>query len=131
MAGRRARNLIRVLTGTALGMALVACLAAPVPENLPAIALHQPALYRMEIALLVFYGDLLLITPAFFGLIGGRLPLEISTRGAKFAADANDAAEADRAAIRKLERTTEDLVVGLSEVDIEIEKLKAEVTVGD
>jgi len=66
-----------------------------------------------------------LINPAFFGLIRGRLPIEISTRGAKFAEDANLAAELDRAAIRKLERTTKDLVVGLSEVDIEIEKLKA------
>ncbi|HVD37654.1 MAG TPA: hypothetical protein VNC15_02345, partial [Solirubrobacterales bacterium] len=60
-----------------------------------------------------------------------RLPIEISTRGAKFAEDANLAAELDRTAIRKLKRTTKALDDGLSEVDIEIEKLKAEVTVGD
>jgi hypothetical protein len=131
MAGRHTRNLIRVLTAAALSMAILACAAAPIPDDLPALAVRQPLLYRMEIALLVLYGDLLLITPAFFGLIGGRLPIEISTRGAKFAEDANHAAELERTAIRKLERTTEDLVVGLSAVDVEIEKLKAEVTVGD
>jgi len=54
----------------------------PVPEDLPAIAIRQPGLYRLEVALLIFYGWLLLLTPAFSGLIRGRLPIEISTRGA-------------------------------------------------
>jgi hypothetical protein len=83
MRGRHTRNLVRVLVGTALCTALSVCIAVPIPADLPAIALLQPSLYRLEVALLVFYGCLLLLTPAFSGLIRGRLPIEISTRGAK------------------------------------------------
>jgi hypothetical protein len=85
----------------------------------------------MEVGLLVFYGSLLLITPAISGLIGGRLPIEITTRGAKFAEDANHAAEVDRAAIRNLERTTGELLETCTEVEIEIKQLKTEVTLDD
>jgi hypothetical protein len=61
------------------------------------------------VALLIFYGALLLITPAFSGLVRGRLPIEISTSGAKFAAEAERTTELDEVAIRKLEETTTDL----------------------
>jgi len=36
---------------------------------------------------------LLLITPTFSALLNGRLPIEISTRGAKFAEDAGQSTE--------------------------------------
>jgi len=123
MAGRHTRNLIRTLTGTALCMALVACFVAPVPEDLPAIAIRQPALYRMEVALLAFYGALLLITPAFSGLLKGRLPIEISTRGAKFAQEANQGAELDEAAIRKVEEKTADLTQAVTDVLVRMERI--------
>jgi hypothetical protein len=92
--------------------------------DLPALALEQVDLYRLEVALLVFYGYLLFATPAFSGLLRGRLPIEISTRGAKFAAEADEAAVENEAAIRALERTTRQLAQGLEEALIEIESLQ-------
>ena len=123
MPGRHAQTFIRILVGSALCAALFACAAVPVPEDLPTIAFRQAGLYRLEIALVVFYGSLLLITPAFSGLIRGRLPIEISTRGAKFAEEDERSAELDEAGIRKLERDTTRLAQALADATIEIERL--------
>lgn len=117
MPERHTRNLVRVFVGIALSTALAACAAAPVPGDLPAVALGQVGLYRLQIALLVFYGGLLLITPAFSGLIRGRLPIEISTRGAKFAAGADQSDELVEAAIRGLENDTRHLAARVSEIE--------------
>lgn len=117
MAERRTRNLTRAFVGTALCAALAACALAPVPEDLPAVASRQAGLYRLEVALLVFYGGLLLITPAFSGLIWGRLPTEISTRGAKFAEEANQSDKLVEAAIRQLESDLRHLAVRVSEAE--------------
>lgn len=73
---------------------------------------------------MVCYGDLLLITPTFSGLIRGRLPIEISTRGAKFAAQSDEDAAENEAAIRALEGTDRQLAQWLEEVQIEIASLK-------
>lgn len=123
MPGHRTRNFIRILVGAALCTALIACVVAPVPEDLPAVTLRQAGLYRLEIALIVFYGSLLLITPVFSGLIHGRLPIEISTRGAKFAEGAERSTELDEAAIRKLEGDIADLALALADTEIETERL--------
>lgn len=77
----------------------------------------------MEVSLLVFYGCLLLITPAFSGLISGRLPVEISTRGAKFTEGAGRYAALDEATIKNLEETTAGLDQALAKVQIEIGEL--------
>lgn len=119
----RLRNLVRALVGTALCVALAASTALPVPENLPAIALEQAALYRLELALGVFYGCLLLATPAYSGLAMGRLPIEISTRGAKFATEADQADKRDETTIKKLEREITELTVGLYEANVDIDRL--------
>jgi hypothetical protein len=124
MAGRHTRNLIRVLTGAALCMALVACVAVPVPEDLPAVAVGQAGLYRLEVTLLVFHGALLLITPAFSGLIGGRLPIEISTRGAKFAEETGLTSERHETAIKELEWMIKVHSEGLDGVKLGIERLE-------
>lgn len=124
MSVRRTRNLIRILIGAALCVALVAAASAPRPETLPAIAFEQVGLYRLEVALLVFYGGLLIVTPAFSGLIQGRLPIEISTRGARFAEEADQSTESNEAAIRKLEQTASSLTDDLTEAKAEIEELK-------
>lgn len=129
MAGLR--NLVRVLVGAALGVALAACVVLPVPENLPAIALEQAALYRLEVALSIFYGCLLLATPAYSGLVRGRLPTEISTRGAKFAGEAEQSAGLNEKLIWELEQRVDSVVDGLSETMIEIARLKGEVTGDD
>jgi hypothetical protein len=123
------RLFIRALVAIALCLALAAFAVAPVPKDgfgnlhLPGPALEQVALYRLEVALLVFYGCLLLATPAVSGLLRGRLPIEISTRGAKFAAEADEAALENEAAIKALERRTRQLRQGLKDAQIEIEAL--------
>ena len=125
------RNLVRVLVATALSVALAACAVLPVPEDLPALALEQPALYRLEVALAAFYGCLLLATPAYSGLVLGRLPIEISTRGAKFAAEATQTAERDEETISELRLNVSQVVDGLTEAMIEIDRLNREVTEND
>lgn len=128
--GMAERLFIRILMGAMLCMALLAFVLVPMPEDakgeavLPAIAFEQVGLYRMEVALLVFYGSLLLVTPAFSGLAHGRLPIEISTKGARFADEAGNSAEGNEAALRKLERSFDDLADGLTEAKVEIDRLK-------
>jgi hypothetical protein len=104
--------------------ALLNSILTPIPANLPAAALGQPALYRLEITLLVFYGCLALVTPAFAALVSGRLPIEISTRGARFADGADQAAEQDEMTIKKLEQTTERLDVGLATTMSRVDQLE-------
>lgn len=70
-----------------------------------------------------FYGTLLLVTPTFLGLVRGRLPIEISTRGAKFAGESDQSAEIAKAAIKKLEQTTKALDEGLANANFEIKRL--------
>ncbi len=124
MTGRRTRSLIRVLTGAALTVALAAAFLIPIPEELPAVAIRQAILYRLEAALLVFYGCLLLITPAFSGLLRGRLPVEISTRGAKFAEEADQSAKSSGKRIEKLRGLIDDLTDRQDKADIQIKQLK-------
>jgi hypothetical protein len=83
--------MVRFLVAVVAIAAVSAFFLVPIPMDkktdqpqLPSTALNQTNLYRGEIALLVFYGSLLLLTPAFAGVIRGRLPTEISARGAKF-----------------------------------------------
>jgi len=133
------RHCIRVFVAAALCLALTAFLLVPIPVDaegdpaLPAPAFEQPGLYRLEIALMVFYGGLLLITPTFSGLVRGRLPIEISSRGARFAEETDRTAELDLAAIRELEQTTTQLAEEVIATNLEIEGLKKnrEVTEGD
>jgi hypothetical protein len=125
------RAVVRVLVSGALCVALAACSVLPVPAHLPAVALGQPSLYRLEIALAAFYGCLLLVTPAYSGLVAGRLPIEISTRGARFAAEADQTAERDENTISELRLNISQVVDGLSEAMIEIDRLKGGVTEDD
>lgn len=128
---RLERSLVRVLVALALSTALLASLLMPVPSSrdakgdsdLPTIAFEQTGLYRLEMALLVFYGELLLVTPAFSGLIWGRLPTEISVRGAKFVG-ADQSTATNRAAVKELEQTTRKLTEGLKIANVEIKRLK-------
>ncbi|HSS42151.1 MAG TPA: hypothetical protein VLK37_06305 [Solirubrobacterales bacterium] len=84
------------------------------------------ALYRLEITLLIFYGALLLVTPAVSGLIRGRLPIEISVRGARFAEDAEQSADMTQAAIARLEHAADLYRNELATVHLKIERLKSE-----
>lgn len=126
------RLFIRLVVAAALCAALLACVLVPIPVNasgdsdLPALAFEQAGLYRLEVALAVFYGTLLLVTPAFSGLTRGRLPIEISTRGAKFAEEADQSATLNEEKIEDLERVTDDLTEGLRITKFEIERLKSQ-----
>jgi hypothetical protein len=124
------RNLVRALVGAALCVAL-ACAFLPVPKDLPAIALEQAALYRLEVAMAVFYGCLLMVTPAYSGLAMGRLPIEISTRGARFAEGTDQSTEVNEELVWELKQNVDGAVEGLAEAVIEIDLLKAEVTERD
>lgn len=117
-------TLVRALVGAVLVVALAASAVLPVPADLPAVALEQPGLYRLEIALAVFYGCLLLVTPAYSGVVAGRLPIEISTRGARFAVEADQTADRDEEIIAELRLHVRQLLDGLTEAMIEIDRLK-------
>jgi hypothetical protein len=81
---------------------------------------------------MVFYGDLLLVTPAFSGLVRGRLPIEISTRGAKFAEEVDQSAAENEATFKELELRVRSLAAALQTTTVEIERLKkTEVTERD
>lgn len=122
------RHLTRTLVTLALGFALWAFVAVPIPlgddgnPDLPSAALGQTGLYRLEISLLIFYGSLLLVTPAFSGLIRGRLPAEISVRGAKFAEGADESTERNEADIRRLAAAISDLDEAVAAANMRIEK---------
>jgi len=121
---------IRPLVALTLVAALTAFIGVPLPKDardqpeLPAVALEQAVLYRLEVSLAVFYGGLLLITPAFSGLVTGRLPIEISARGARFADEAEQSAELSDTSIRDLRKATDDLQAGLATANLEIRLLK-------
>jgi hypothetical protein len=123
------RLFVRGLVGAALCLTLVAIAVVPIPidakgnPDLPAPAFGQTGLYRLEVALMVFYGDPLLITPAFSGLVRGRLPIEISTRGAKFAEGAKHSVKLDEVAVEKLEAAVDDLAQGLADANLRIKRL--------
>ncbi|HYQ79600.1 MAG TPA: hypothetical protein VEP91_10885 [Solirubrobacterales bacterium] len=95
----------------------------PIPADLPAASLDQPVLYRLEITLLAFYGFLLLITPLHSALAWGRLPTEISTRGARFAEKADHSVKKVEAAVETLERKNRLLTEGLRTARREIRHL--------
>lgn len=116
--------------GSALFTALLSSALVPIPEDasgnlaLPAIAFGQMGLYRLEVALLVFYGVLLLITPTFAGLARGRLPIEISTRGAKFAEEADHSVGLTQERIEEMELATTRLADELVKANSELKRLK-------
>jgi hypothetical protein len=111
-------NAIRVLV---VGLAVAAALATlkvSVPtktvngqeqDNLPSVALGQETIYRLEIAILVFYGGLVILTPLFRGAILGRLPVEISTRGAKFGEEVDESLQATQSLVSAQQEQLDDL----------------------
>jgi type VI protein secretion system component VasK len=127
MASQIERTLVRILIGAALLVAIITAALAPT-SALPAVALGQMWLYRLEVSLLAFYGCLLLVTPAFSGLIRGRLPVEISTRGARFAEETKRYAALDEVTIKELEETIGDLTQVIANAQIEIRHLNRTVS---
>lgn len=78
------RWLIRaVIAALALSSMLFAGLVGA-PSRLPSVAMGQELLYRLELLLASFFSGLLVATPLLQGVINGRLPTEITARGAKY-----------------------------------------------
>lgn len=117
-------TLVRVLIGAALCLALTASATFPLPEDLPAVALGQTGLYRLEVALAAFYGLLLLATPAYSGLAVGRLPIEISTRGAKFAEETDRSSAIKNVGIEDLEEAVNGLTEAVAALELRMERLQ-------
>lgn len=110
------RIAIRVATGSLLLTALVVSAWLDPPTvvraggdvvKLPDVALGQEALYRLEVGLVAFYGGLFVLVPLFFGVIRGRLPTEISARGATFGADVDESVKEAQALVDDLDRRIE------------------------
>jgi hypothetical protein len=107
------RNAIRAMIAIVFLAALFGAFAVSTPTkgagsserpDLPSVALGQESVYRVEIFLLVFYGGLLIGTPAFRGIIGGRLPTKISARGAEYAEETAEAIEETQNLVEELRK---------------------------
>lgn len=131
ISGRIEKNAVRLLVVSVIVVAILFCARMQMPNDLPAPALNQAGLYRLEVALLVFYGGLLILTPAFAGLFRGRLPTEISSRGAKFSEDIGQVAQATEKRIKKLENRNNDLAEELALVSEDIQVPKTSKTSGE
>jgi hypothetical protein len=92
---RRMRNGIRIGIPAAGAAAIAVGIALPAPHDLPALALGNRELLWVERTLLLFYGFLLLFVPVVRAL-QGELPIELSTRGARYAEASDDAVKALR-----------------------------------
>jgi len=86
------RNGIRIGIPTAGAAAIVIGIALPTSHDLPALALGNRELLWLERTLVLFYGFLLLFVPVVRAL-QGELPIELSTRGARYAEASDDAVE--------------------------------------
>ena len=99
---------VRLATAAVFVVATAVAATTPAPSDLPAIALGQVAVYRVEILLALVYGGLLLLTPFFQGVLNGRLPIEISHRGAKWHSDAEERLREAEEEIARLEKEEEE-----------------------
>jgi hypothetical protein len=100
---------IRILVGGLAIVAVLVALGVDVPtktvagdevESLPAVALGQEVIYRLEVGVLLFYGGLIVLTPVFRGAVLGRLPIEVSARGAKFAEEVDESLKATQELVK-------------------------------
>jgi hypothetical protein len=88
MSGRRAEHLAVRLGIPALLVASCAGAAAvswhATKSQIPPVALGSHVVLAVQIALLFFYGALLLLVPLVRALVDGDLPVELSLRGARW-----------------------------------------------
>ena len=89
------RNGIRIGIPAAGAAAIVVGIALPTAHDLSALALGNRELLWLERTLVLFYGFLLLFVPVVRAL-QGELPIELSTRGARYAEASDDAVKALR-----------------------------------
>ena len=102
------RNGIRIGIPAAGAAAIVVGIALPTSHDLPALALGNRELLWLERTLVLFYGFLLLFVPVVRAL-QGELPIELSTRGARYA-EASAAVEELKARLSETERALDETV---------------------
>ena len=117
--------MIRVVVALAFAAAAwFAFVEADPPAQLPAVALDQGFVYRLELLLVTVFAGLLIITPLLQGVLNGRLPTEITARGAKYdPADVADGLKDAQDRIAALEETIEPAVGDLVRLRAELAAL--------
>lgn len=90
-------------------MALALGIFLPATHDLPALALGNRELLWAERSLLFFYGFLLLFVPLVRAL-HGELPIELSTRGARYAETSETAIEEMRVRLTDVESLLDEMV---------------------
>lgn len=78
------RSWIRAMVLAIFLGAFMLALELPRPEHLPGIFLGSTALLRLAVFAGAFLGGLLILTPLYRGVVLGTLPIEISSRGARY-----------------------------------------------
>jgi hypothetical protein len=125
VAQRKGSDSIRwLITALCLACLALIVLVRP-PTHLPSVALSQSLIYRGEIGLAAFYAGLLILLPAYRGLINGRLPTSISPRGAEFAEEVDSTFAATQAALRDLQTKTLALEGQLARARLDIDELRS------
>lgn len=129
--GRLERRVVQmgILIGFSIALASLWVIHLPKGKHeevaLPSVALGQGLVYHAEIAVLIFYGALLVLTPTFWGLIRGQLPTEITSKGAKFGAeDLNEVAAETQEVTEKHDELITEVKAGLLVANGRIKQLE-------
>jgi len=78
------RWIVRVYVAAAFVAAIAATVALEVPDTLPAITFHTELVFVAERGLVLFYVALLAMLPLVRSVSRGDMPIEVSTRGARY-----------------------------------------------
>jgi hypothetical protein len=117
----RARNVTlvtRIGVALLLAAALSLGLGLPTPGALPSVALGSREVLWTERTLILFYGFLLLFVPLIRGL-HGQLPIELSTRGARW----QETAAASEHAVAAVDAKVDDLSSRVDQIGDAVEGL--------
>jgi hypothetical protein len=113
---------IRIGIPAAAAAAVVLGIALPTPPDLPSLALGSRELLWTERTLVFFYAFLLFFVPVVKAL-QGELPIELSTRGARYAEASDDAVEELKARLSEAERLLDETVEVVDEMAEQVTEL--------
>jgi hypothetical protein len=111
----KARQIVPPLVAVVVAAAIGVGIGLPVPTELPGVALGSTELLRAERSLAFLYAFLLVLVPLARGL-QGQLPIELSTRGARW----QESTAASEGAIRALDRRVDASSYELDQVNSEL-----------
>ncbi len=116
------RRVIQIGIPAAGIAAIVLGIVLPVPHSLPGPTLGSNELLWLERTLVFFYGFLLLFVPLLRAL-EGQLPIELSTRGARYVEASDDAVEALNARLDEAERLLDETLEVVDELGAQVAEL--------